>query len=86
MQKNENNRFNIISDSITLKQSSGAVLDITNGDILTYFINGNPDITEDVKFIGVSEGNIPLFIALDDDGNERNGILMIGDTENLFLR
>ena len=51
---------------------------LCSGNRYTHFINGNPDITEDVTFIGKDHSDDLIFLKKD------GSVAAIDDTENIF--
>lgn len=68
--------YNITSD--TVKDGS---LELTSGDKVTHFINGNPDITEALVFLGKDHCDSLVFIR------EKTGqVIVCDDAEDLFRK
>lgn len=76
----------IKSDTGIIKNDNGNDTKITAGDVLTHFIGGDPDITEDVTFIGVDEDDSLLFLRSRKDRDKDYTISVIDDIENLFTK
>ena len=76
------NTFRIQNPVFTIHGSAGDIT-INSGDTLVHFINGDPDITEKVRFIGTDENGSPLFLLID-TADDSHTVSAIEDTENLF--
>lgn len=77
--------FRIKKNTAIIKNNNKNGTEIKAGDVLTYFIGGDPDITEDVTFVGVDEDNSLLFLRNRRDGERDYTVSAIDDIENLFL-